>query len=265
VLTFRLICANIAKFLRKSATIVVSSRGLDTAKTKPSVLQQIYDSDLPASEKTTTRLTQEAFTLLGAGTETTGNTLTLTTFYLLADIARLEHLKRELREAKEPREAAGSLLRYQDLQKLPYLTAVITEGLRISSSVPNRLPRVNHRSPISYESFSIPAGTSISMSTRDVHLDESIFEDAHKFKPERWLVDPASKQALEKYFVPFGRGPRNCVGMNLAMAELYLVIGNLFQDFDIQLYDTKEEDLSIAHDFFSPFGPLDSKGLRVTL
>ena len=114
-----------------------------------------------------------------------------------------------------------------------------------------------------YKSYIIPAGTAVSMSIGDVLYDELVFPDAHHFKPERWLGD--EKRALEKYLVPFGKGQRSCVGMNLALAELYLVIGNLFRRFEMELSETKEEDMAMAHDFFSPFGPADSKGLRVVV
>ena len=156
-------------------------------------------------------------------------------------------------------------LAYFDLQKLPYLAAVITEGLRISDSVAGRLPRVNRNAAMRYKSFEIPAGTAISMSIRDIHFNESIFSSAHEFQPERWLGDAAKKQALEKFMIAFSRGPRNCIGMNLALAEMYLVIGTLFRNFDMRLFNTKEEDLTVAHDFFMPFGPSDSRGLKVKL
>ena len=156
-----------------------------------------------------------------------------------------------------------SPLVYHDLQRLPYLTASITEGLRISSSVAGRLPRINPHAAMNYNDFIIPAGVVVSMSIRDVNLNKTIFPDADHFIPERWLGDYEKRQMLEKYMVAFGRGPRNCIGMNLALVELYLVIGNLFRDYNMKLVETREEDLKITHDFFSPFGPTNSKGLRV--
>ena len=184
----------------------------------------------------------------------------MTTFYLTSDRRKAQTLKKELLGAGGNLNAS---MKFQDLQKLPYLTAVISEGLRISSSVSGRLPRVNPTAAMEYKSYIIPAGTAVSMSTRDVHFDERIFPDAHQFKPERWLGD--GKRALEKYLVPFSKGPRSCVGMNLALAELYSVIGNIFRRFEMELVDTKEEDLIMAHDFFSSFGPAESKGLRVAV
>ena len=72
-------------------------------------------------------------------------------------------------------------------------------------------------------------------------------------------------QALEKYLVPCRKRPRSCVGMDLALAELYLVIGALFRRFNAELHGTSEKDMAMAHDFFSSFGPADPKGLRVMI
>ncbi len=252
---------NWTKSLRDNASSIISSGCRnEPVDAKATVLQELYQSDLPDSEKTIQRFIEEAQTLLVAGSETTGNTLTLTTFYLLADPERARKLKQELDQAKRDQD---SPLVYRDLQPLPYLTASITEGLRISSSVAGRLPRINPHAAMNYNDFVIPAGVAVSMSIRDVNLNETIFPNANNFDPERWLGDSEKRQVLEKYMVAFSRGPRNCIGMNLALVELYLVIGNLFRNYNMRLFGTREEDLKMTHDFFSPFGPADSKGLRV--
>ncbi len=248
------------KFLKESATATVASYSEDRYEERRTVLHEIYEADLHASEHSISRLAQEAQALFGAGTETTGNTLSVTTFYLLADPSKVERLKKELLGLSED---LSLLFTQDDLQKLPYLGAVVSEGLRMSPGASGRLPRVNPNAAMAYQSYILPAGTAISTSIPDVHFDEHIFPNAHQFKPERWL-DGGGK-ALEKYLVPFGKGPRSCVGMTLALAELYMVIGNVFRAFDMQLVDTTEEDMTMAHDFFSPFGPVDSKGLRVAI
>lgn len=254
---------NSTKSLRENALSIASSGCRDKlVDAKATVLQELYQSDLPDCEKTIQRLVEEAQTLLVAGSETTGNTLTLTTFSLLADPERAGKLKHELARVKKD---CDYPLVYHDLQRLPYLTASITEGLRISSSVAGRLPRINPHAAMKYNYFVIPAGVAVSMSIRDVNLNETIFPDADHFIPERWLGDSEKRQALEKYMVAFGRGPRSCIGMNLALVELYLVIGNLFRDYNMKLVETREGDLKITHDFFSPFGPANSKGLRIRI
>lgn len=197
--------------------------------------------------------------IVGAGTEATGAALSITTFYLLADPAKTRRLKQEL----ESLQASGSsnLLSYQLLSACPYLGASISEGLRLSKES-NRMPRINHTDPTYYRNWVIPPHTSISMSLRDVHLDALVFENPRQFQPERWL-DGSSKKELERFLVPFGKGTRGCVGMHLALLELYLAIGNLFHRFDMELYETTEEDIRLTHDFFSLDASKEAQGLRV--
>lgn len=76
--------------------------------------------DLPIKEKAAWRLALEARTLIGAGTETTGQTLSVTTFHLLANPEKARRLKEEILTAKEGREQP---LTYQELQMLPYLVS----------------------------------------------------------------------------------------------------------------------------------------------
>jgi cytochrome P450 len=110
----------------------------------------------------------------------------------------------------------------------------------------------------------IPAGTPVSMSLRDVLLDESIFENPHEFRPERWLAENPSLVRISKFYMPFGRGNRMCVGLNLALAELYLILGTLFKKFDFDLFETtKERDIDIARDCFIGEPSTQSQGVRI--
>lgn len=108
------------------------------------------------------------------------------------------------------------------------------------------------------------------MSLRDIHLDESIYASPYEFQPERWLqsndcIDEKEKVQQERYFVPFGRGSRGCVGREMAMVELFLVLGNLFREVEVGLWETCEEDIRVVHDFFSVDGGLERVGLRVVV
>ena len=92
------------------------------------------------------------------------------------------------------------------------------------------------------------------------HADPSKFPDPQKFDPERWTK---GSERLEKYLVNFSKGTRQCLGMNLANAELYLTLATVFRRFNIELYETTARDAEIAHDFFIPHAHADSKGVRI--
>ena len=69
------------------------------------------------------------------------------------------------------------------------------------------------------------------------------FEKPEQFIPERWLTeDREAQERHEKFFVPFSKGPRSCLGINLAWCEMYLALASLYRRFDIKLDGTKDED-----------------------
>ncbi|KAL4866207.1 hypothetical protein BDV12DRAFT_173276 [Aspergillus spectabilis] len=237
-----------------------------TKDEKQTMLSELINSDLPASEKADRRLQDEAQLLIGAGLATTGWALTVGTFYLLSNPKVLSRLRRELDDALpnfNPNNPSASL-EWTELEKLPYLTAVIKEAVRLAYSTTSRNARVLSK-PVLFNEWVIPARTPISMTIPFLNHDEEIFPDSKSFVPERWLDSPKTKNGspLERYFVGFGKGTRSCLGINLAWCELYLVFASFFRFFAFELYDTDSSDVELAHDFFLPFPKLDSKGVRV--
>ena len=247
--------------LRQQANQVVhGEKTKTTEKGSETILQGIMDSELPSSDKTVDRLHQEAMTIVGAGTETTGGTLDTITYHVLSNPPILKQLKAELTGAF-PRPTDS--ISYEAARRLPYLSALINEGLRMAGSVSGRLARSNPAAPIVYDSFALEPGTVVSMTIRDLHTNPDIYPEPETFNPERWM-DVNDRKRLEAYHVPFSRGSRSCIGRDLAMVEIYLAIANLFGRFDMKLFETNERDITIEHDFFAPFGASESKGLQVT-
>ncbi|KND89070.1 Trichodiene oxygenase [Tolypocladium ophioglossoides CBS 100239] len=225
------------------------------------IFHTLRDSDLPASEKTLERLCDEGEILTGAGSETTAQTLTRLLFYLRCRPETLAKLREEL-DGASPN--ASAMLSWTELQQLPYLSAVVREGLRLSYGVTTRLPRVAHEE-IRYKEHVIPAGTPVSETPYFVLMHPSIFPDPSAFKPERWL-DPAAKdERLDRYLVCFGKGSRQCLGINLAYAEIYLAIAAIVRRFDWELYETTLDDVVCQRDFCVAVASLESKGVRAQL
>lgn len=255
---------------------MIASKGIPPEKSSPTVLDAIYTSDvIGPKEKTLPRMMAETQAILGAGTETTGNTLSNFVYNVLSNKSILQKLTTELEEASS---TSNDLLDYKTLEKLPYLQACIKEALRLGMGVVGRLPRINQNEPMTYtakttnsassKTYTFPPGTVLSMSIIDMHLNSDIFPEPRRFRPERWLdCSPTHLRQMEKCFVPFGKGTRGCLGIELAKEELTLMAGNLFRRFgsNLELYETSERDVSIVHDYFAPFGPKDSKGVRVVV
>ena len=105
----------------------------------PTVFHSLRDDDnLPLSEKSLPRLIMEAQSLVSAGTLTSTHMLSLTTYFVLIDPAILSKLTAELEEAI-PDTATATLYSLENLERLPYLSAVVNEGLRVSYRLVHRL------------------------------------------------------------------------------------------------------------------------------
>jgi cytochrome P450 len=228
---------------------------------RPTIFHHLLDPEVASEHGVPSDdlLADEAQTLLAAASETTGNAMSMTTYYVLSDEKVYRRLVAELKEAFPD---ANKPLEYLKLEKLTYLTAVIKEGLRLSFGVLHRLPRVVPEPGATFNGYEIPAGAVVGMSTWLMHQDENTFPDPKKYDPERWLNPEAVKQ-LEKYVVPFSRGSRSCLGMNLAYEELYVTLGTFFRRFDNLVVDgTGPEDL-VYEDYFNMYHPIGARKLHV--
>ena len=201
---------------------------------------------------TTWELKDEAYSVLVAAADTTGNAMTVAAFNVLYNQDIYRKLAAELQEAfPDP----TSELPFVVLEKLPYLTAVIKEGLRLSFGVIGRLPRVVPSPGATFHGHFLPAGTVVSMSCWMMHRDESVYPDPMRFDPERWLQGPEEFRRLEKNIVSFGKGSRQCVGMPLAYCELYVTLGTLFRRFPsgLKVWKTIPETMHDYEDYFSRY------------
>jgi cytochrome P450 len=235
------------------------------------------------------RLSDEAQVLMMAGTLTTAWVLEVSTFYLIRQPAILRKLKAELRAAIPDPDADVPLA---NLEPLPYLNAVIKETLRLTYGVAGRLARIAEEELTLKDekrgiTWTIPPGIPVGMSNAQMHRDENIFPNSGEYRPERWL-DGEGKLNLkmDKYLVSFTRGSRQCLGMPLSYAEMYLGMGRIWRRYgsvgglkengeryegvrdeeDVgvwELYRTGLVDVELYADSFLPLVKPGSAGIRV--
>ncbi|RDW77525.1 hypothetical protein BP6252_05578 [Coleophoma cylindrospora] len=246
---------------RKHVTAVLKHED-DESQDQSSIFHVLRDGELPAHEKTVQRLSDEGNILIGAGAETTAQVLAVISYHLLANPEILRRLRAELDPAM-PNGEAG--VKWTQLEQLPYLTAVLNEGLRMASPALTRLPRIAPNEELVYGKWSIPAGTPVSMTYYFTHYNSKIYPSPFEFNPDRWIDATQSGVRLDKYLVPFSKGSRNCAGINLAWAELYLAAAVVFRKFDMELYETTRADVDIARDCFVPQPKKGSQGIRVKI
>ncbi|KAK4159685.1 cytochrome P450 monooxygenase sdnE [Cladorrhinum sp. PSN259] len=219
------------------------------------IFHAVLDSNLPAHEKTIDRLCDEGSIIMLAGSETTAQNLGRLFFYLKHEPRVLAKVRQELDEAiPDPNQIPS----WGALQQLPYLSATIKEGIRMSYGVSTRLPRISDVD-ITYKGYIIPAGTPVSSTPLFVLTDPALFPQPETFRPERWIE---AAKTLDKYFVAFNKGSRQCLGINLAYSEIYLTVATLVRRFDWEMYETTLHDVVCKHDFMVPGTKLDSKGVR---
>ncbi len=173
------------------------------------------------------QLRDECVTLFLAGHETTALTLAHA-FYLLSthpDVARRvwEELDRVL-AGRTPTEA--------DLERLPYLDAVLKETLRLYPTAPMTGREVVTR--FESQGYELPKGTQILVSQWVVHRDRRYFPNPEAFDPSRWEDDLKRKLPRYAYF-PFGGGPRFCIGMHFATLEAMLVLAIVCQRYRLDV------------------------------
>lgn len=193
----------VKRIMDESATVQEKKRQGD----ETTMFHELIYSNLPPQDKTLSRLADEAAMVVGAGGETTAQIMARSFYHIIANPHVLKKLREELNVAIPDPTIMPTI---QQLQQLPYLSAVVEEGCRIALPVPARSPRIFEDHALKYGEWTIEPGIAISTSPYVISTNETVFPEPFVFKPERWLGE-AGKD-LQKYAVTFGKGRRACLG-----------------------------------------------------
>ncbi|KAK4461500.1 cytochrome P450 [Cladorrhinum samala] len=171
--------------------------------------------------------------LIIAGSETTATQLSGTTFWLLTrgNEDKYRRLVDEIRGRFE-REEDITLISVQGLE---YMNACFEESFRMYPPVPIALPRLTPDKGEVIEGYYIPRKVGVGVPQWASYQTERNFKNHDKFVPERWLGDPEYENDVRAILQPFSTGPRNCIGRNLAYAEMRLILARLFWNFDLEM------------------------------
>ncbi|KAI0120648.1 cytochrome protein [Xylariales sp. AK1849] len=216
----------------------------DKLPSKSVIVQALEDPTVPVLERTLDRLGDEGTTIIFAGTETTARALSVGMFHILNNETILNKLREELDTLPG---VPNREYTYSQLESLPYLSGAIQESLRLSHGPSVRLPRVSPDKVLKYGDHVIPPGIPVSMSSVLVHLDSSIFPDPQRFDPGRWVKPSKERVNLDRFMVAFTKGTRQCLGITLAYAEMYLTFAKLIGTFKMEIHDTTPDDVKVYH------------------
>ncbi|KAH7109253.1 cytochrome P450 [Dendryphion nanum] len=183
-------------------------------------------------------LVNQLMTFLAAGHETTASAVTWATYLLCKHPDAQKRLREEIRASLPPLDSDDSISSI-DIDKLPYLNAVLNETMRVFPPVPLTLREAAHDTTI--QGHFVPAGTSIIISPWAVNTSKALWGvDAREFNPDRWMGPGRANTggADSNYAVTtFLHGPRSCIGKDFAKAEFACLMAALVGKFEIELSD----------------------------
>lgn len=184
-----------------------------------SVLLQAKDEDgKPMSDD---QLMDECLTLFGAGHETTSAALTWTWYLLCQHPHVYQRVQQEVESLLQGRSPT-----YDDLARLPYCLQVFKETMRLYPSAAGIVREALH--DIEIGGYLVPKGSTVIVSPYILHRAPVYFPDPETFDPERFA--PEREKQLPRYaYLPFGAGPRICLGNHFALMEGQLLIATLAQ------------------------------------
>ncbi|KDR76603.1 hypothetical protein GALMADRAFT_247011 [Galerina marginata CBS 339.88] len=215
-----------------------------------------FPDGLGAQDKDTAEaeVVTDAMLLFTTGADTTADSITAIIFWVYSTPRVLNKLRDEVRKAfstafnvesedekeKKPTDLFSWIPSHDQIKDLEYLNATIDESLRIFATNAFGMPRiVPDGMSVSIEGTTFYAGTELSSPAYTIQHDPAIWgADADTFRPERWL-EPGSSQ-LKKYLLTFGVGPRMCIGKNLAVLQMQILVATFVMRYDLVLRDEKE-------------------------
>ncbi|RYO92945.1 hypothetical protein DL766_010411 [Monosporascus sp. MC13-8B] len=178
-------------------------------------------------------LIANASTLIVAGSETTATLLCGAVYLLATNPECLEKVTQEVRSSF--RDDSGITL--LSVGNLRYMLACLNEALRMYPPVASALPRQAPKGGATVSGHFVPEGTQVGVWQWAINHAPGLWTDPNVFRPERFLGDPRFTNDRLDAMQPFLVGPRNCIGKNLAYAEMRLILAKIIFNFDLRLAD----------------------------
>ncbi|KAG4211657.1 hypothetical protein ERO13_A02G114800v2 [Gossypium hirsutum] len=209
----------------------------------------LLDLELPEEKR---KLTEgEIFSLasefLNAGTDTTSTALQ----WVMANLVKYPHIQDKLFLEIKGVVGDGEEIKEDDLQKMPYLKAVILEGLRRHPPGHFVLPHCVTEDTVLGD-YLVPKNGTINFMVAEMGWDPKVWEDPMAFKPERFMRNEQMFDitgSREIKMMPFGVGRRICPGFGLALLHLEYFVANLIWKFEWKAMDGDEISLEEKQEF----------------
>jgi cytochrome P450 len=178
----------------------------------------------------------EAMTLFLAGHETTANALAWSLYLLARHPAAADRAEDEARRVLARR---GGPLTQDDLKDLPYTLAVLKESMRLYPPAYLLGRRVTRN--VTIGGYDLHAGNILFVNILGMHHRPDLYPDPHAFDPTRFLAD-RERDLPRCAYMPFGAGPRVCIGNHFALMEGHIVLATLLGAARFELQDARPVD-----------------------
>jgi len=193
--------------------------------------KKVNNGEFPSLDQD--QVTGQGIAFIAAGFETTSNTLTSLSLSLAKNPAVMETLLREVDTILEEHEG---VINHETIADMPYLEACIKENLRIHPPV-TRNDRLCIKDWVDtageFGGLEIKKGTTIRLPYYVIHHNPEFWPEPEIFKPERFLKENAHN--IKPFsWLPFGSGPRQCIGERFAMTEMKIAMVKLLQKFTLE-------------------------------
>ena len=190
------------------------------------VQRNLLSESLREKQLTEEEMMAQGWIFFVAGFETTAGTLSFCSYELALNPEIQERLYEEVMSAIDIK---GDIS-YEDLSKLPFLDAVLSETMRLYPPV----LRLERKCLTDYKlgdtGIQLRKGDNIEVPVYAIHHSEEYYPDPFQFNPDRFM--PENRHQIKPYtYLPFGAGPRNCIGMRFALMEAKLGLAQIIRRY----------------------------------
>ncbi|XP_077588233.1 cytochrome P450, family 3, subfamily A, polypeptide 65 [Stigmatopora nigra] len=260
--------ADVLTFFFNFLKNIKSDRDKNNYKSRVDFMQLMVDAQMSKSSKedinnqkglTDHEILSQAMIFIFAGYETSSSSMCFFGYNLATHPSIQETLQKEIDETF-PNKVRPN---YDDLMQMEYLDMVMNESARLYPIV-NRLERVGKAS-VEVCGLTIPKNSVVMIPIYTLHRDPSLWPEPESFKPERFSKE--NKDNIDPYaFLPFGAGPRNCIGMRFAVLMMKLALVEILQHYSFVTCKETEIPLVLSADgFTSPKNPIKIKLMPRTI
>ncbi|KAL1765729.1 cytochrome P450 3A9 [Sigmodon hispidus] len=223
---------DVISFFKTSVQRMKENRMQDKNKQRVDFLQLMINSqnsNIKESHKALSdvEIVAQSVIFIFAGYETTSSALSFA-LYLLATHPDVQKKLQDEIDAALPNKAPAT---YDTLVQMEYLEMVVNETLRLYP-IAGRLERVC-KADVEVNGVFIPKGTVVMVPTLVLHKDPTYWPEPEEFRPERF--SKKNQDSIHPYtYLPFGDGPRNCIGMRFALMNMKIALVRVLQNFSYQ-------------------------------